>query len=171
MRDVTAVQDVDLIFIYKSTPPDVSGHPLDVDVRVYDGGEVEDLIARGHDLLGWAIRYGVLICEKNGYWSRLETKWRGGTPLPDPRVAEDRASRAEAFYRNFRRLGDLDAAREQLTSLLTHKAWATLLRAGVYPASRPELAGQLRSIGDHALARRIDRVLRQDAIAPMSSTS
>ena len=163
VRDVTVVQDVDLVYIYRSHPPDVSGHPLDVDVRVYDGGEVPDLIAGGHDLLGWAMRYGVLICEHDGCWTRLKAKWRGGPPLPDPRIAETRAVRAEAFYRDFSQIGDRDAAQEQLVSLLTHRAWARLLRAGVYPASRPELAEQLRGIGDRSLAKRIDRLLGQRA--------
>ena len=148
VRAVAAVQDVDLVYIYKTKPPDVFEHPIDVDVRIYDGGEVPRLIAGGHDLLGWAMRYGVLICEHDEYWSRLGAQWHGGTPLPDPAIAETRASRAEAFYRELCRLGDRDAAQEQLVSLLTHRAWARLLRAGVYPASRPELAEQLRSVGD-----------------------
>ena len=169
VRNVAAAQDVDLVYIYKSKPPDVFEHPLDVDVRVYDGGEVPGLIAGGHDLLGWAMRYGVLICEHDEYWSRLGAKWHDGTPLPDPAIAETRASRAEAFYRELRRLGDRDAAQEQLVSLLTHRAWARLLRAGVYPASRPELGAQLRGIGDRSLARKIDHVLSQGAIERLSS--
>jgi hypothetical protein len=169
VRDVASVQDVDLVYIYKSKPPDVFEHPLDVDIRVYDGDKVPSLIAGGHDLLGWAMRYGVLICEHDEYWSRLGAKWPGGAPLPDPAIAETRASRAEAFHHELRRLGDRDAAQEQLVSLLTHRAWARLLRAGVFPASRPELAEQLRGIGDRSLARKFDNVLNQRGTERMSS--
>jgi hypothetical protein len=161
VRGVTTVQDADLVYIYKSHRPEFADHPLDVDVRIYDGSEVPGLIAAGHDLLGWALRYGRLICERGQYWTRLQSQWQHGTPLPDPTIAENRASKAEAFYHELRRLGDLEAAREQLVSLLTHKAWARLLRAGIYPASRPELAIQLRSIGDKSLARKIESALRQ----------
>jgi hypothetical protein len=163
VRNVMTVQDADLLYIYKSNRPEVLDHPLDVDVRAYDGGEVSGLIAAGHDLLGWAVRYGRVICEHDQFWSRLEARWRSGTPLPDPGVAETRALRAEAVYHDLRRLGDLDAAHEQLVSLLTHRAWARLLRAGVYPASRPELADQLRGIGDGSLARKIESTLSQRA--------
>lgn len=159
VRAAGTVQDADLVYIYKSTRPEFRHHPLDVDVRIYDASEVPGLIAAGHDLLGWAVRYGRLICERDRYWTNLRARWRNGPPLPDPTIAETRASKAEAVYRELRRLGDLEAAHEQLISLLTHKAWAKLLRAGVYPASRPELAGQLRSIGDHSLAARLKSVL------------
>lgn len=60
-------------------------------------------------------------------------------------------------------LGDADAAREQALSYLTHSARAELLEAGVYPASRPELPEQLRSIGDYLLAGRLERILEEDS--------
>jgi hypothetical protein len=161
VRELSVVYDADLIHIYKSHRPDLSNHPLDVDVRVYDGNEVPGLIAAGHDLLGWALRYGRLICEHDHYWTHLQARWQTSSPLPDPTISEKRASKAEAFYRDLRSLGDSAAAHEQLISLLTHKAWARLLRAGVYPASRPELPTQLRGIGDQSLAKRLTRVLSE----------
>jgi hypothetical protein len=160
-RPVPSVQDVDLLYIYKSHRPEFAEHPMDVDVRVYDGREVPALIAAGHDLLCWALRYGRVLCEQNHYWTQLATQWKDHSPLPDPVIAERRASKAEAFYHDFHRLGDLDAACEQLVSLLTHKAWARLLRAGIYPASRPELAEQLRILGDTSLAEKLEMALAQ----------
>ena len=136
-----------------------------MDVRVYDGNAVPALIEAGHDLLGWALRYGRLICEHDDYWTQLQARWQMNPPLPDPAIAERRASKAEASYRELRRLGDVDAAHEQLISLLTHKAWARLLRSGVYPASRPELPAQLSSIGDQSLAKRLKKVLRERELA------
>lgn len=165
VRVPRVVQDADFIYIYKSHRTDLSDHPLDVDVRIYDGDQVPGLIAAGHDLLGWAMRYGRLICEHDHYWTHLQALWQMNPPLPDPAIAEMRASKAEASYRELRRLGDLDAAHEQLISLLTHKAWARLLRANVYPASRPELPEQLRSIGDQSLARRLAKALLERELA------
>jgi len=160
VRATSTAQDADLVYIYRSERPEVGDHPLDVDVRIYDGGEVPGLIAAGHDLLGWALRYGRLICEHDRYWTHLQLRWLNGPPLPDPAIAERRASKAEAFHRELRRLGDPEAAHEQLISALTHKAWAKLIHAGVYPASRPELPAQLRRIGDHSLAAKLTSALR-----------
>ena len=161
VRAVTTVQDADLVYIYKSHRPEFVDHPLDVDVRIYDGSKVPGSIAAGHDLLGWTLRYGRLICERGNYWTTLQSRWQHGTPLPDPTIAEKRASKAEAFYHELRQLGDLDAAHEQLVSVLTHTAWSRLLRADIYPASRPELPMQLRSIGHCSLAQKLESALRE----------
>jgi len=161
VRPVPSVQDVDLLYVYKSHRPDFADHPVDVDVRAYDAREVSDLVAAGHDLLGWALRYGRVICEHERYWTQLKAQWKNNARLPDPEIAEKRATKAKALYHDLRQLGDLDAAQEQLVSLLTHKAWARLLRAGIYPASRPELAGQLRAVGDTPLAAELENALTE----------
>jgi hypothetical protein len=59
--------------------------------------------------------------------------------------------------------GDSDAAHEQLVTLLTHRAWASLLRNNVHPASRPELPDQLRSVGEQSLANSLEQALRERA--------
>lgn len=160
VRPVSTVQDADLLYIYSSYRPQFLDHPLDVDVRVYDGKEVPNLLAAGHDLLGWTLRYGRLICERDGYWTHITELWSNRVPLPDPKIAEARASRSEAFYRDLLQIGDTEAAQEQLISHLTHKAWARLLQAGIYPASRPELAGQLRGLSETSLADHLESALR-----------
>lgn len=161
VRPVADVQDVDLLYIYGSRRPDFADHPLDVDVRVYAADEVSALIAAGHDLLGWSVRYGRLICERSNYWSQIVDRFKTDLPLPSPAVAEARASRAESIYEELRRIGDVEAAHEQLISLLTHRAWARLLRAAIYPVSRPELADQLRALGDVSLATQLEDALRR----------
>ncbi len=42
---------------------------------------------------------------------------------------------------------------------LTHLARAALAAESVFPASRPELPGQLRRIGQHEMADRLDSLL------------
>jgi hypothetical protein len=44
--------------------------------------------------------------------------------------------------------------------LLTHRARAALLRAGVFPASRPELPAQLRQIRESTLAKDLEAALK-----------
>jgi hypothetical protein len=58
-------------------------------------------------------------------------------------------------------MGDEDAAQEQRLVALTQEARAKLIRQGVYPASRPELPDQLRSLKENALAEKLDRALRE----------
>jgi hypothetical protein len=67
-------------------------------------------------------------------------------------VAGARAAQAERFLDELREIGDEDAAAEQLVAAATHRARAALLRAHVFPASHPELPGQLRQIGLDSLA-------------------
>jgi hypothetical protein len=56
--------------------------------------------------------------------------------------------------------GDADAAHEQAASYLTHLARAELLDRGIYPASRPEMASQLRAISSNQIAEQLDSLLQ-----------
>lgn len=126
-------------------------------------------MAKGNDLLGWALRFGHLICEQDLYWTSLCREWLEKLPLPDPEVAEKRARKADAMYHKMREMGDMDAAREQLLSKLTHEARARLLSKGIYPKSRPELPEQLNDIGEHELARSLmeSLTLRDEGDVPI----
>jgi hypothetical protein len=60
--------------------------------------------------------------------------------------------------------GDTDAVHDLAVSYLTHVARAELLERGVYPASRPELASQLRASNGSQIAEQLDRLLQNDRI-------
>jgi hypothetical protein len=64
----------------------------------------------------------------------------------------------------FLKLGDENAAREQAISYLTHLVRAELLERGIFPASRPELARQLREVDDSELAANLERVLLNESV-------
>jgi len=164
VRQVTPVNDVDLVYIFRASRPRFRTHPLDVDIRVYAAQEVGDLLSTGHDLLSWCFHFGYLIWEHNRFWTSLKDGWKGRVPLPSPTVAEQRAAQAQHRYEQLLELGDSDAAHDQLVSLLTHRAWASLLRHNVHPASRPELPHQLRSLGEHSLASLLERALKERAV-------
>jgi predicted nucleotidyltransferase len=147
--------DLDLIVIYNTAPPATDDAPIDVDIRVFPREQVDDRIAEGHDLLGWAIHFGVAVCDHGGYWADLATRWRHSLPWPSPAIAVKRATRTESLARELLASGDEDAALELATAMLTHRARAHLLQAGIYPASRPELPEQLRATGAIELADRL----------------
>lgn len=159
VRPVKQVNDVDVLYIYKEKATQCPGRSIDVDLRAYSQEDVRSLLTEGNDLLGWAIRFGYLLCEKDFYWTHLREEWLDRLPLPDPEVAKERARKADAMYRTLQEMGDIDAAKEQLLSRLTHEARSMLLSSGIYPRSRPELPEQLNEIGEHELARSLNQAL------------
>lgn len=151
--------DFDCLYIYRGEPPDLPPAPMEVDIRAYRADQVEQLIEDGHDLLGWSLRLGKLVCERGRYWTRLKASWEWRLPFPPPEVAEARAIEAERLLAEFREIGDEDAAVEQLVTAATHRAREALLRSRVFPASRPELPEQLRRIGAGTLADALEAAI------------
>jgi hypothetical protein len=136
-----------------------SGPPLEVDLRAYPAVGIDAQIERGHDVLGWAIKFGRVLFQREAFWTKIVKKWRHHVPLPSPKVARARTAAAYRRLAGVLKLGAEDAIHEQALCDLTHLARAELLERGVYPISRPELAEQLRVIGETQLARRSDRLL------------
>ena len=153
--------DVDLLIIYQNDRPNFSTPPLDVDIRSYCREDIESLIQEGHEILGWTIRFGKVLYEKDKYWTILCDKWKDHLPLPSAKVADKRAERAKQLFEDIKVIGDEDAAEEQFIAMLTQMARACLIRSGIYPASRPELPEQLKSIGKYDLASQLEEVLQK----------
>jgi hypothetical protein len=159
VRPVPSVGDLDLLIIFEGHEPELVEVPIEVDVRCYSADRVPELISKGHDLLGWAIRYGLLVYERDSYWSDLKAEWQDKLPFPSADIADERADRAASLLSKLRDIGDDDAASEQYLSVLTHRARSFLLRRGVFPISRPELPGQLREAGEIELATQLELTL------------
>jgi predicted nucleotidyltransferase len=157
--------DLDLVVIFHGEAPPLTDAPIDVDVRQFVRDEVEQLLASGHDLLGWAVRYGVPVLDRGGYWASLVCRWRERLHLPSAAIAEERSRRAERTARELLASGDDEAALEMAVAALTHRARARLISAGVYPASRLELPEQLRDIGELELGERLLAALNRGATA------
>ena len=153
--------DVDLLIIYQDDRPSFANPPLDVDIRSYRLEDIESLIQEGHEVLGWAIRFGKVLYEKDTYWTTLCDKWKNHLPLPSARIADKRAERARKLFEDIKVIGDEDAAEEQFIAMLTQMARACLIRSGIYPASRPELPEQLKSVGKYSLASQLEDVLQK----------
>lgn len=160
-RGLRSSVDLDLLHLYQDGRPSYRGHPIDVDIRSIAASDVDALLRSGHDLLSWSLRFGRLICERDSFWTSLVENRLPELPLPSADLAEERARKTERVYGNLLEVGDTEAAHEQLLSLLTHRAWAVLLRSGEHPASRPELPGQLRCIGESSLAEQLEASLKR----------
>ena len=152
--------DVDLLVIYESERPNFVLPPLDVDIRSYRQEDIESLISEGHELLCWTIRFGKILYEKDKYWTTLCNKWKDHLPFPSAKIADKRAERAKRLFEDLKVIGDEDAAQEQYITMLTQIGRAYLIRLDTYPASRPELPDQLKSVGEHELASQLEKALQ-----------
>lgn len=153
--------DVDLLVIYEGAKLSVLDRPADVDIRWFKKADAEKSLPEGHELLAWIIKYGELICEKDCYWTNLQATWQGRVPFPSAQIADDRAKRAERLRLELVRMGDMEAAREQGVVAITQLARACLIRNKVFPASRPELPSQLRTLAEFDLATQLENALRE----------
>ena len=152
VRPAVPGADLDLVVICREPANLRVKPPLEIDLRTYRADHVQQELARGNDLLGWAVKFGRVLYQQDAYWSAISESLRGRLPLPPADVAAERAN--EAFHRLTKvlELRDFDAAEEQALSYATHLARTELLKRNVYPASRPELPLQLRQIGANEAA-------------------
>jgi hypothetical protein len=155
--------DLDLIIICRDPAYLNAKSPIEIDIRMYQAGQVNEQIAQGNDLLGWAVKFGRVLFQRESYWDRIVESWRDRLPFPSADVAARRASEAFRRLTNVLEVGDVDAAHEQALSYATHLARTELLKRKVYPASRPELPGQLRSVGCYQVADCLERLIDSTA--------
>ena len=156
--DVTS-DDLDVMVVCRDVVRLREKPPIEIDLRKANVDSVDEQISAGHDLLVWAVRFGRPLLDRDGTWAEIARRWTSRLPLPDPTVALARAEAARRRMEKMRVIGDDDAVAELQVSHLTHRARATLAMAGVQPASRPELAGQLRGLGEVELADGLERAL------------
>lgn len=151
--------DLDLVVICVDRGAFAARAPIEIDLRAYSFAEIDEHLKEGHDLLAWAVMFGRALYDPRETWRDLVRRWDAHLILPDPGVAEQRAEAALGRVRALEEVGDRGAANELRISYLTHRSRAALARAGVYPASRPELPGQLQSVGEHDLAQELTQAL------------
>ena len=164
VRPDVSSTDLDLVVIGEDRVDFKKKHraPLEIDILTYASSDVEGSIEKGHDMLGWAVKFGKDLFQRDGYWDEVVSRWQYRLPLPDIDAACARASDSYRWLSGFHSVGDTDAAYEHALTYLTHLARVALVERGVYPASRPELPGQLREAleGELPVATWLERLLR-----------
>ena len=159
VRDIDSSDDLDLVLVYRSHRPALARPPISVDLRQYEQTDVEPRLAAGHDYLSWTVRFGRALFERDSWWTRLRGEWNGRLSLPAVAESLGRADKARHYFEEMSAAGDASAAAEFELSMLTHLGRAALSRAAVFPKSRPEMADQLRDVGDEELADRLSAAL------------
>jgi len=163
VRKSVESDDVDLVAICSDCGIFDHKAPIEVDLHAFAVDQVDTELSDGHPLLGWAVRFGRVLFDREETWADIESKWKERVPLPDPELARRQAEKPWHLAAELRSLGDTLAADEQKLTYLTLLARAVLSEKGVYPASRPELPGQLRSLGERHLAEQLEKALRRRA--------
>jgi predicted nucleotidyltransferase len=153
--------DVDLLVIGKERPKVADGLS-GLHIQVSSETEFNRNLILGEDFEAWCLRFGVPLYDR-GIWARLRRlpivwpKWQAKIPHGARRLFM-----ANALFE----MGDLDAATEETVYALGHVARGLLLKAGVFPLSRPELAEQVRSLGYPHLARIHEELRRHGRTSP-----
>jgi hypothetical protein len=156
--DVTSL-DLDLVVICQDSANFTYRPPMEVDVRKFDAANVRQEIQTGSDLLGWCIKFGVVLFERSRFWNDILAEYSNNLPFPSAEIARERAEITKRRVQELTDMGDMEAALEQNISYFTHLARAILIEHAVYPASRPELPHQLRTVGETKLADEFSRAL------------
>jgi predicted nucleotidyltransferase len=158
--DLREGSDLDLIVAYSGERPRARPPP-EVDVRWVEVSRLESCVQNGDDVVAWGAEYGVPVYDPRHVWEDLVQHWRDRLPLPSPQTCRERADRARSYALGLLGAGDLEAASEQVLTMLTHQARGAIAARGSFPASRGELVNQLRTADVHVLADLLERALNR----------
>jgi hypothetical protein len=164
VRPVVSSVDLDIVVFCVYPSKLTTKPPIEVDLRVYAADQVDSFMQSGSDLIGWSIKFGHVLFQRQDFWNNILKSWHDKVPLPS---ADTAIQRAEDTFRRLHavlELGDNEAAYEQAISYITHLSRAALIKKHVYPASRPELPGQLRRVGCTALAVWLENLLKRTVV-------
>jgi predicted nucleotidyltransferase len=145
----TAISDLDYHVI--GPRPDVSDLSAEVDIVTTAAERFRDRLLDGDDFAQWTLRFGCVLYDTGPMRDGVDLVL-GASLWPDPRRKLSRLVEHRRELERLVRVGDEDAANDQLRAMLTTAARGMLLMAGVFPLARDELAGQLESAGYPRLA-------------------
>ena len=166
-RDTMNVRsDVDILVLHDESHWIHLKCPGDVHMQQDSRSNFLRRLKDGDDYPGWALRFGIPICDPYGWWAKHVKAELDNPHWPDWRTKVCYARKRMIMALELLEVGDIDAASEELMFAASHVARAVLLQHGVFPLSRPELPSQLEAI-DSDLARLLKRLI--DAEVDISS--
>lgn len=104
----------------------------------------------GEDFEAWSVRLGVVVHD-NGLWTEILARPESKT-WPGWQKKVVHGARRLFLANKLNETGDLDAATEEMLYAVGHIARGLLLKADIFPLSRPELEGQIEALGYPHLA-------------------
>ena len=155
----TERSDIDVVFVSEQRlrRPRCSAH---VHAQLFVANEIRRKLRAGDDLASWCVRFGLTIVDP-GIWTTITTGPEA-TVWPDWKLKIAHAARRLILASQLIQVGDLTAASEEALYASTHTARAILLRAAVFPLSRPEMVEQLKTTGHPSLAKLLRQLLDEE---------
>jgi predicted nucleotidyltransferase len=68
VRSNVRSDDLDLVVICRDCKQFHYKAPIEVDVRTFEAARVEAELSSGHPLLGWAVRFGMVVFDRSEMW-------------------------------------------------------------------------------------------------------
>lgn len=158
-RVLTATSDIDLLVISNAQPRPSQHFP---GFHIQTSSEAAFLLnlTAGEDFEAWCVRFGETLYD-SGVWAKIRETPAAST-WPNWRTKVLHGVRRLFLASTLLQMGDNSAAAEETVYVLGHAARGILLRMGIFPLSRPELANQIRDAGYPHLAE-IHEQLRQSS--------
>lgn len=151
---IQGVSDIDLLLVDGDRAERV---PESVHLIRLTRQQLEERVGQGDDFAQWALRYGrPITCRQD--WAGLAERLLRDAPWPSVHRKLEQLKKRLTLAEDLLEMGDIEAAQEETGSALNLLARAMLLSSERFPLSGPELSSQLRSIGEHDLARQLDRL-------------
>ena len=152
----TRRSDVDLLLTLADDVRLPVRPPVDLHLQQESRGRFMERLRDADDYPIWALRYGRILHDPDGWWTAQAAKEDASGRFPDwtPKVAL--AEKSLRWAADFLAAEDMDAFEEQCLYAASHLARALLLRRGVMPLSRPELAAQLREADELEVASSLE---------------
>lgn len=155
----TEQSDIDVLFISTgkiANIPVISGYHI----KFASEADFLKRLVAGEDFEAWCVRYGISLLDR-GVWGRVKTSSKDVWPRWETKVVH--GTRRLFLASQLSSMGDRPAAREELVFVLGHIARGLLLKRGMFPLSRPELASQVKGIGYPHLAALHERLRSTDS--------
>ena len=141
--------DIDLLVVRKNRPKipkSVSGYHI----QLASEADFMRNLSAGEDFEAWCVRFGKTLYD-DGIWARIKSS-PAASAWPKWQVKVTHGARRLFLATALLGTGDIDAAIEETVYALGHAARGILIRASVFPLSRPELAAQVSEAGFPHLA-------------------
>ncbi len=158
--------DVDVLVLHDDGHRIRLKRPGDIHLQQDSRSRFLKRLQAGDDYPAWALRFGLSIRDPDGWWAKQAASEAAAPHWPDWRAKLEHARKRARIASELLEVEDTDAASEELLFAASHVARATLLKAGEFPLSRPELPSQLK-----AMDSRLARLLKQLMIGDVDATS
>lgn len=126
--------------------------PAEVHLHVETRDKFIARLLAKEDFPAWALRYGVVVHDSDNWWKSIQQNPNLSSIWPDWRLKLPQARKRLEKARELLTIGDTEASTEQLLLASALAARAILLKAGIFPLSRPEIPSQSTLSKDLPLA-------------------